>query len=750
MIPNLLRSLLVALAIPFTISCTGLTIFVANSSSMAGTIPTLMPMIALFIAIVALLFFLLQIPFVFVKRHWFPVINALLIGCAILLWIQANVFNWNFGQLDGSAVKWSDYRHIMALELIVYVAVLGLILWQLRWFTKYAIQISCVLMLMQTVPLARPVARDLLSMRTKVAVKHLIGMPTTPEAYEIARNELLPKPKDAEPTFDPTIPSWKQYEITYRGLLDFSPERNVVLLVLDAYSTHLFQRMMKKDPHIGEWFSDFNFFRNHKSKAGTIISVPQMLTSYDYSITNYEDASNIPAKVERWNAEGALQKTLAESGFSTAIYTWCPIAHYFDHRWISNIRLIGTLPDSPSLSSPINYLIKTGVGELLDLTILRSLPLVCKPEVFDYFHPVQHFLCRFATPQADYTRLTLSASDVTFAQIVVENPLSVTSPKPTLKVLHLHGAHRLYNFNENFEFEDMSGIEGEERQGYAAILFTKRLLDAMKKKQVYDNSLIVILGDHGGDPDGMACIADWSQYFNPVLLVKRPDERHASVVHRMEYTDMRDITPTILGELGLTIRPSTYSVFHLPSDIMAERKKIFDDTMETYRNNQKLQIISVIQKKTQPLVSSDVTLKRSVLHFRKDQLLLYAGDDPDVWNKTASQNNAIIELTPVKNRTESTLYQGEAQIHINNTNGANWTNFWSCKGVLDVTNVADGEYKVHFLLPKSDGTYAKCIFPETITVVSGVGTQSSQFRHAFQESFSEQESTEIRPQNGMH
>ena len=43
-------------------------------------------------------------------------------------------------------------------------------------------------------------------------------------------------------------------------------------------------------------------------------------------------------------------------------------------------------------------------------------------------------------------------------------------------------------------------------------------------------------------------------------------------------------------------------------------------------------------------------------------------------------------------------------------------------GVIDVADVADGDYEVKFLLPQKDGTYVECALPGTVVIASGTAT----------------------------
>jgi len=724
MTANLLRCIIVALLIPFTFACTGLTIFVGNSADMPGSIPALVPLLCGLVGVVTLGLFLVQLPFLFIKKSWFVTINALLLGCGFLLWLQANVFNWNFGELDGSGVNWAAFRHLMALEIVVYVAVVGLVVWKRRRFSQYTVHCACLLMFMQAAPLAKPVAKELVSMRTKVAARHLLGFKTTPKMYEIARQEITPKCPDAEPTLDPNIPAWKQYDITFRRFFDYSPEQNVVLIVPDAFSSELFRRMMKKHPEVSEWFADFNYFLKQKSQAGTNVSIPQMLTGCDYDPVFRNNRTNpyeySEAQFSVWNSEGALQKTLAEAGFRTRLYSWASTCHHWDHHWVYNIRLKKSTRDSLRVKTLGDDLIETGIGDVVDLAVVRSVPIICKPADIEHFSLLQRAIQAIGSTSTEFEYLSGNYdNDAKFVQIMNNNPVSTTSEKPVLNVIHIHGAHRMYNFNENFERESMNGIEGEERQALAALRLIKRLIDDMKEGEVYDNTLVIIAADHGNGIEAITCIADSAQFYNPLLMVKRQNERHDAMVCRTEYTNVQDITPTIMDLVGLTNPPGRFSIFDMPPDVLAERAPRYETFWAKRRKALKLQVVTLGKGDGGNVVSSTIALKRSDLHVKDGRLRWYVGDDPDVWNKTHTNHQAVILMNSTKKQS-GTCYHGTARLHMNDDRGL--TNYWSCMGTINIKNVADGEYTLDFLLPRQDGSYAGNTLPGTVTVAAGVAS----------------------------
>ena len=701
---NTSRCFFVALLIPFTFACTGLSIFVTNSTEMAGTIPTLLPPLSVLVGLATLCLFLIQLPFVFLKNKiWLTGINAMFFGCGFLLWLQANVFNWNFGELDGSGVNWDAFRYLMWLEICIYVVVIGFILWRMQWFSKYAIQFACVLMLMQAIPLALPVANGL-----------AIG-----------------QPQAADDGPNPNIASWKQYEITYDGFFDYSKEQNVVLIIPDCFNTIAFQHIIEKWPEVAEWFSDFNYFPNRQSDGRTMVSIPQILTGCDTILSlktadiYNDDASSLSIQRSLWNSEGALQKTLTEAGFRTRLYVWPKQPHYFDHRWISNIRI----KDSTDVLLPRtcqDNLVKAGIGQICDLAIVRSIPIVCKPIDIENFCWIQWFFSIDIIGEHDtlhwhQLETYRGKRDTFLLEIMDRSPASVKSPQKILSVLHLKGPHTVFDLDENLKIGRLDGVDAEERQAFATLRIIKRLMDDMKNLDVYDKTLIIVASDHGDVRTCPIYFPHTIVHCNPLFLIKRQNERREAMAWRTEHTHNKDTTPTILEQLGMNSSlPGRFSVFMIPPDVLARRKIEYEamwlrglSPLKPY--NVKVEKI----KERQPMViSSDIALKRSLLHIEDNTLKCYAGDNLNTWNKSHSNHDAVIAIIPTSG-TES--YYGTAPLR-DATEIVKYTTYWWLACTIDTQNVEDGEYMVHFLLPKEDATYARSIFPEAIVVMSGTVT----------------------------
>lgn len=423
-----------------------------------------------------------------------------------------------------------------------------------------------------------------------------------------------------------------------------------------------------------------------------------------------------------WNSEGTLLKTLTESGFWTRIYTWAQTRYHWDHQWISNIRLKDSTEGKETQRTRWNDWADAQAGSITDFAIIRSLPILFKPANFETFHVIAPF---FPLPSpatnSPYQPLRKTGSPF-LAQIIDENPVTSNSEKPVFNVIHFCGAHAPYEFNEQFEHEVMQDIEGEERQGYAALLLIKRMIDDMKSADVYNHSIIIIAGDHGNyTPRLMTRIADRSQFHNPLLLIKRKEEQHHEMVYHHEYTNVQDMTPTIFDLLQVKNLPDRFSVFDVPESISQQRKEEYETFWdqkreETWNPKERNKPFVRLKKVEKPAEHSlEIALKRSELLIYHDKLCWYVGDNPDIWNQTYPVHDAQM-IFSLKEESAA-YYQVAVPLTMVGSEKESYY-YWCSSGSIDTQDLADGEYKVACLIPKQDGTYAKSMLG-AVTVESG-------------------------------
>jgi len=291
------------------------------------------------------------------------------------------------------------------------------------------------------------------------------------------------------------------YRMDLQELATFSRSGNVLLVLLDTYQSVLFQELLVQDARASHDFDGFEYFPNANSSAPTtLFSLPAIHSGKPYSP---EDAARrgfkayFSAAVE----EGSFLADLSASGYRAQLLN--PLLHRCP-------RGVDCYQD---------YVLQMGRGQsivqsslfLLGLSLYSVAPLQWK---------------QFAYNGGKW----LVGEDVVRSQVErgygtlewLSGSIRVDEGPPTAKFLHLLTTHLPPVRNKNCVAAEQLRVTEEilldqARCTNRAVL---KLLSVLRSKGVYDNSMIVILADHG------VGIANDGFYkgglASPLLLVKSP------------------------------------------------------------------------------------------------------------------------------------------------------------------------------------------------------------------------------------
>ena len=115
-----------------------------------------------------------------------------------------------------------------------------------------------------------------------------------------------------------------------------------------------------------------------------------------------------------------------------------------------------------------------------------------------------------------------------------------TTDKKMFKFTHVEGAHVPLNLDENFNFVEKGTYK---QKVITSIKTIKRYLERLKDNDVYNNSVIIIMADHGysyGNQVGR---------HNPLLLIKGIDEHHKMYVSdkQISFVNLMDAYEDLLN-----------------------------------------------------------------------------------------------------------------------------------------------------------------------------------------------------------
>ena len=416
-----------------------LVIYYLNAEEFPFVAPGIVPyLIALSLACTCILsLYPLILPAAFRRRA-----VSLLIAFSFLLWLQGNIFTWRYGPLNGTEIPWGTLNGLAVRDGVIWGAVCAAALLGYRFIFRFARRLIAAIVAVQV-----------------IGLMYLI----------------LQAPEEA---------NFKRYRADEKQFFNFSPDGNVVMLLLDSFQSNVFDYVVRGDRSLRRTFDGFTFFRN------TVGGYPETHSAMPLIMTGRYMDNAIPyRKYIREAYSHSLPGVLNRNGYQFHLQdTWF---YGLDVSLASNVtpRPRATPVDARSLA------------RLYDVALLRYLPYFAKKHVWrDSMGILERRAVEDARAHADSGGE--DAGDTTESNMELLHRLisrmDTRCSSRTFKYFYFNGVHPPFQLNEKCEYEPMpETAESYERQAKGLLCIVGKFLDLLKKHDVYDKSLIIILGDHG-------------------------------------------------------------------------------------------------------------------------------------------------------------------------------------------------------------------------------------------------------------
>lgn len=312
-------------------------------------------------------------------------------------------------------------------------------------------------------------------------------------------------------------------------------QKNVIVFMLDRFASAYVLPILEEQPDLKEKLSGFTFYPNCVSFNGhTLMGAPAVYGGYDYSPYEMNKRENETLKTKHNEALLLLPKILTEqAGFHAVLsdLSWANYSYVPDMSFAKNIpeveaiSLIGKytadfkneqlLPGNEkySLSHVMNR-------NLFWVSLFREVPVSIRPVV--YYK---------GTWWENGVKDTGSSFAEWFSTLYYMNKITdFDSDKPTLSVITNEAPHS----NEDISMygilpENLRNKKNDKAYNIDTVSLAQvcDFFDYLKKNQVYDNTRIIIVSDHGIGNRGHERFdkpkldSGYSKdHLNPVLLVK--------------------------------------------------------------------------------------------------------------------------------------------------------------------------------------------------------------------------------------
>lgn len=379
------------------------------------------------------------------------------------LYIQGNYVPRNYGLLNGSKIDWQKYTGYAVCSIVLNVLMIIAIILMAKYGREYIFLISnyvCIgLFLLQIVTIG------------VLFIKK--------DSVEIDTQQIVSTKKD---------------------MLNLSEENNIIIFVFDAFDSSYLQELLNSDEKekYENILQDFTYYPDTLGAYPTTKgSMPMILTGewFENDI-KYDDY------IQQAYNKTNIYPLLKNNKYSIGVYT--------EDLFIAN-----------DCDTFIN--LEYGRYKISDYSLFAQ-----KMYKLVFFNYMPHQLKKiFWIDTAEFDTLkSLKGSEETFSwdqldfyDFFCKKGIVINDPQKSFRLYHISGPHEPYTFDESLKYVKNKEYDAiDEVKGCIELL--RQFEEQLKNAEVYDNTTIIIMADHG-------YLGSWtSMNQNPIFMIKNKDESH--------------------------------------------------------------------------------------------------------------------------------------------------------------------------------------------------------------------------------
>jgi hypothetical protein len=486
-------------------------------------VPVLLAVALLCVVLIVLLLML-------VPRAAHAYVLYLLFALSVLAWVEGNLLAWSYGPLNGEPLQAGALPSIFRVDVALWIIVFALAIPLAKGFARHAVGISAIFIAMQLVGVG-------------VAASHAPAVPPAPAS-----------------------------QVRSASFFEFSEQQNVRLIVLDSFQGDIFEEILQAHPEYNTALDGFTFYRDAVGAFSSTRPVLALLLTGEY----YQNEQPLDAFLVDAYVRKSLGRRLKDKGFGVGIARSEGGVQimYCDRRMADAcVRLQELAARNPP---PVQE-----ASRLYDLALFRILPHAAKPWVYN------EGKWRLSPALSGTYVPGIHGEDIRFVEIF-STRARMNAPGPgTFKFLHLFTPHPPFVMDEELRPAALKYSRPScKQQCRGALRLVETILSTLKRIEAYDNTMILIVGDHGarrlmpvnvqllgyGAPKPpRSPLQDIKSSALPLVLVKPFASRGPLRISKAPVS-LGDVAKTIAAALGLEADFPGVSMLTLAEDAERERR----------------------------------------------------------------------------------------------------------------------------------------------------------------------------------
>jgi len=520
---RLLLAVLAAGGISFTVVLFGcIDLFIGNRTYFAYALQDILGTILL---VAGTAFLAMTVVLILFKGHAFDYLISLALGVLVALYLQGNFLNIDFGALIGASIIWENYLLEGVINTVIWLFILlipfAVHRFKKSWWKSLVIFIPALLIAMQGIGLVTSLA----------SVNAFSGGQETEKAF-----------------------------LSEEGLYEISPDENIIIFVVDSFDQRYVDELFASNPeyYTGRLKGFTQFGNNMSVYDRTFPSIVNMFTGSRYEF-EYPGDDFI---AQAWRS-GEFLPALREHGYTSKLYT--------DRFYVYNDAndLQGSVDNIATGSLEVNRF--DTVKHLTKLSLFRYAPHFTKKRFW-----ITTTVFAEDTRYSDGTYDQYVLDDYAFYSKLKDQGLNPTEEGKNCAIYHINGSHAPYNLNADASksLVETSAVE----QTGASMVIVFEFIDQLKALGLYDNTTIIITGDHGDETDLETAVfypIDAAHPMEPpvmtALFVKPAGSPDEPLQYNAAPVSHDNLRPFVLAEAGIDSKAWGDGYFDVPKDSRLER-----------------------------------------------------------------------------------------------------------------------------------------------------------------------------------
>ena len=295
---------------------------------------------------------------------------------------------------------------------------------------------------------------------------------------------------------------------------NISQNENFIIFLLDAVDSGVFEKLLDNNVQYKQIFADFTYFTDAASVYGfTRDSIPQILSGY----INRNETGFAEYSTNAYN-NSQLFNMLNDKQYDINLYSndiiWngVPAFNVCNAVIAENVKL----NLKPYIEQEVKYI------------LFKYLPYRLKK--YSKIEGLDFYCCRSCED--------LNLSNYWIYNNVINIPALNKQPENLFQFIHADGAHVPFIYDKNVQIIE-DGTYSQEIE--ACITMVAAYIQRLKENNAYDNSIIIILADHGYSENYTD--EEILKRFNPILLIKGFYENHELIKSdtKVSYVDLPNV-----------------------------------------------------------------------------------------------------------------------------------------------------------------------------------------------------------------